>query len=135
MYVCTTYCADSHTFFLNYFEIQLIKFQFDIKKNYYVNVHTQSKLTIKLARWDLILHEYKFEVIHRLDVANSNADGCSRCPLPGTATNNHEIETLGEKTSCYYMQTSPTGHLPPSYFLGFSPRHTTAGRCQSRHLG
>ena len=80
---------------------------------------TTTKLTGKLARWALLLQEYEFKVIHRPGVANSNADGCSRCPLPETATDNHDIETVGEKTPCYYMQTSPTGHSPPSYFLSF----------------
>ena len=87
------------------------------------------------ARWALLLQEYEFEVIHRPGVANSNADGCSRCQLPETATDSHEIKTLGEETSCYYMQTSPTGHIPPSYFFEFSPRCTTTKRCQSGHLG
>ena len=66
-------------------------------------IMTTTKLAGKLARWALLFQEYEFEVIHRPGVANSNADGCSRCPLPETATDNHEIETLGEKhlvTTC-----------------------------------
>ena len=82
-------------------------------------IMTTTKFTGKLARWALLLQEYESEVIHRPGVANSNADGCSRCPLPETATHNHETETLGEKTPCYYMQTSPMGHILPSYFLSF----------------
>ncbi|PTQ33208.1 hypothetical protein MARPO_0091s0058, partial [Marchantia polymorpha] len=36
------------------------------------------KLTGKLARWDLILYEYDFQVVHRPGVANLDADGLSR---------------------------------------------------------
>ena len=78
---------------------------------------TTTKLTGKLARWALLLQEYEFQVIHRPGIANSNADGCSRCPLSKTTTDNHEIETLGEKTPCYYFQISPTLQVSPSYYL------------------
>ncbi|OAE20886.1 hypothetical protein AXG93_3256s1330 [Marchantia polymorpha subsp. ruderalis] len=38
------------------------------------------KLTGKLARWTLILHEYYFQVVHRPGVANLDADGLSQNP-------------------------------------------------------
>ncbi|OAE18888.1 hypothetical protein AXG93_3022s1120 [Marchantia polymorpha subsp. ruderalis] len=38
------------------------------------------KLTGKLARWSLILHEYDFQVMHRPGVANLDANGLSRNP-------------------------------------------------------
>ena len=38
------------------------------------------KLTGKLARWELILQEYDFDVVHRLGTANLDADGLSRNP-------------------------------------------------------
>ncbi|OAE35993.1 hypothetical protein AXG93_93s1320 [Marchantia polymorpha subsp. ruderalis] len=39
-----------------------------------------NKLTWKFARWALILPEYDFHVVHRLGVANLDADGLSRNP-------------------------------------------------------
>ncbi len=38
------------------------------------------KLTGKLARWAFILQEHDFQVVHKLGVANLNADGLSRNP-------------------------------------------------------
>jgi len=38
------------------------------------------KLTGELARWALILHEYDFQVAHRLGVVNLHVDGLSRNP-------------------------------------------------------
>ena len=40
------------------------------------------KLTGKLARWALLLHEYEFEVVHKARVKNLDADGLSRNPSP-----------------------------------------------------
>ena len=42
---------------------------------------TTSKLTGKFARWALTLQECDFEIVHRPSTANTNADGCSECPL------------------------------------------------------
>jgi hypothetical protein len=38
------------------------------------------KLTGKLARWALILQKYDFQVVHRLGVANLDADGLRQNP-------------------------------------------------------
>jgi hypothetical protein len=40
------------------------------------------KLTGKLARWALLLQEYDFEIVHRAEIANLDADGLSRNPSP-----------------------------------------------------
>ena len=40
------------------------------------------KLTGKLARWALLLHEYDFEVVHRAGIANLDTDGLSCNPSP-----------------------------------------------------
>ena len=40
------------------------------------------KLTGKLARWTLLLHEYDFEVVHKAGVKNLDADDLSRNPSP-----------------------------------------------------
>jgi hypothetical protein len=46
------------------------------------------KLTGKLARWALILQEYDFQVVHRLGIANLDANGLSRNPCTS-----HEDDT------------------------------------------
>jgi len=46
-----------------------------------------NKLTGKLARWALILHEYDFQVVHKPRVANLNADGLSRNPCTSQEDN------------------------------------------------
>jgi hypothetical protein len=38
------------------------------------------KLTGKLTRWDLILQEYDFQVVHKFRVANLDADGLNQNP-------------------------------------------------------
>ena len=48
-------------------------------------IMTTEKLTGKLARWSLLLHEYDFTVEHRKGVDNTNADCLSRYPLPSDA--------------------------------------------------
>ena len=45
---------------------------------------TTSNLTGRLARWSLLLHEYEFEIRHKLGVENVVADCFSRFPLPST---------------------------------------------------
>jgi hypothetical protein len=40
------------------------------------------KLTCKLAMWALLLHEYDFEVVHRGEIINLDANGLSRNPSP-----------------------------------------------------
>jgi hypothetical protein len=45
------------------------------------------KLTGKLARWALILQEYDFQVVHKLGVANLNANGLSRNPCTSQEDN------------------------------------------------
>ncbi len=42
---------------------------------------TNDKLIGKLVRWVLILQEYEFKVIHRLNITHQNADTMSRRPL------------------------------------------------------
>jgi len=39
------------------------------------------KLSGKLVRWALILHEYEFKVIHRPGITHQNADTMSRRPF------------------------------------------------------
>ena len=41
-----------------------------------------AKLTGNFARWALTLQKYDFKIVHRSGTVNTNADGCSRCPLP-----------------------------------------------------
>jgi hypothetical protein len=38
------------------------------------------KLIGKLARWALILQEYDFQVVHKLEVTNLDVDGLSQNP-------------------------------------------------------
>jgi len=45
------------------------------------------KLTGKLAQWAFILQEYDFEVVHKPEVANLNADGLSRNPCTSQEDN------------------------------------------------
>jgi hypothetical protein len=45
------------------------------------------KLTGKLARWAPILQEYDFQVVHKLGVANLDADGLSRNPCTSQEDN------------------------------------------------
>jgi hypothetical protein len=45
------------------------------------------KLTKMLARWALILQEYDFQVVHRLGVANFDADGLSQNPCTSQEDN------------------------------------------------
>ena len=40
------------------------------------------KLTDKLARWTLLLHEYDFEVVHYVGNTNLDANGLSHNPSP-----------------------------------------------------
>ena len=40
------------------------------------------KLTGKLSRWALLLHEYDFEVVHQAGTTNLNADGLAHNPSP-----------------------------------------------------
>ena len=40
------------------------------------------KLTDKLARWALLLHEYDFEVVYYVGNTNLDADGLSHNPNP-----------------------------------------------------
>jgi hypothetical protein len=42
---------------------------------------TNDKLIGKLTRWVLILQEYEFKVIHRLDITHQNANTMSQRPL------------------------------------------------------
>jgi len=42
---------------------------------------TNNELIGKLARWALILQEYKFKVIHRPSITHQNANTMSRKPL------------------------------------------------------